>query len=100
MMLTFQIQVVSWYFLIIILYFLQSNAIPVQLTDEYAELDYFGIEGPVHLNSWAVQVNGLEHSADELAMKYGFKNIGKVSNIIYYIAGYFTMDAIHCFRVS
>ena len=82
-MLTFQIQAVFWYFLIIILYFLRSNAIPVQLTDEYAELDYFGIERPVHLNSWAVQVNGSELSADELAKKYGFKNIGKVSDIIY-----------------
>lgn len=81
-MLTFQIQAVFWYFLIIILYFLRSNAIPVQLTDEYAELDYFGIERPVHLNSWAVQVNGSEQSADELAKKYGFKNIGKVGNLV------------------
>ena len=82
-MLTFHIQAMSWYFLIIILYFLQSNAIPVQLTDEYTESDYFGIDHPVHLNSWAVQVNGSEHSADVLATKYGFINVGKVSDIIY-----------------
>jgi len=36
------------------------------------------LEGEVYLNQWAVEIHGGSGVADDIAMQYGFKNLGQV----------------------
>lgn len=50
----------------------------------------------VYTNHWALRISGGREEADELASKYGYKNLGQVRELIYLEVKLFGSDNRDC----